>query len=106
MPDMGAGYQMNPQRAQAAALQQGGMNQGGGKVSAEDAKYQDVAGTCASCSHFQGDQQPCDVVIEPVSAGGWCSLYAQGENQAANAGAGGGDTGMYQPSASATPAGT
>lgn len=79
MPQVGNTYQMNPQLAQAAADQQGD----GGKVHAEDAKYQDVAGTCASCAHFSGDGQPCQVIVEPVSAGGWCSLYSEGQAQTA-----------------------
>ncbi len=81
MPDFGGGYQLNPQRAQAAASQQQSAQQSAGKVSAADAKYVDVAGSCASCSHFVGDGQPCQVIVEPVSAGGWCSLYEQGEPQ-------------------------
>jgi hypothetical protein len=81
MPDLGGGYQMNPQRAQAAADRQQSATQSAGKVSAADAKYQDVAGTCATCSHFQGDGQPCAVIVEPVSAGGWCSLYEEGQPQ-------------------------
>jgi hypothetical protein len=71
---------MNPQLAQAKVTQQASEQQSAGKVSAADAKYQDVAGTCATCTHFQGDGQPCAVIVEPVSAGGWCSLYEAGQN--------------------------
>lgn len=76
MPEINGQYSMNPQLAQTKADQQ----PDGGKVHAEDAKYQDVAGTCASCAHFSGDGQPCQVIVEPVSAGGWCSLFSEGQS--------------------------
>lgn len=72
---------MNPQLAQAKVTQQASDQQSAGKVSAADAKYVDTAGTCATCAHFQGDGQPCAVIVEPVSAGGWCSLFQQGQPQ-------------------------
>jgi hypothetical protein len=78
MPDLGGGYQMNAQLAQGAADQQ----QSAGKVSAADAKYVDTAGSCATCSHFVADGQPCQVIVEPVSAGGWCSLFEEGQASA------------------------
>jgi hypothetical protein len=81
MPDLGAGYAMNPQVAQTKADQQAPA-QPTGKVSAADAKYQDVAGNCGTCSHFLGDGQPCDVIVEPVAAAGWCTLYAEGQPNA------------------------
>lgn len=66
---------MNPQLAQ----QKGDQVQGGGKVSAQDAEYIDQAGNCGTCSHFMGDGQPCAVVSDPVSAGGWCKLFEAGQ---------------------------
>jgi len=81
MPDMGGGYRLNPQVAQAAADQQTTEQQSSGKISAEDAKYVDTAGNCASCTHFAGDGQPCAVVSDPVLAGGWCELYLPGQAQ-------------------------
>lgn len=50
-----------------------------GKVSADDSGYQDQADTCSTCSHFQGDGQPCQVVSDPVSSGGWCKLHEGSE---------------------------
>ena len=78
MPDLGGGYSMNPQLAQASADQQ----QSSGKVSAADAKYVDTAGSCATCVHFQGDGQPCAKIVEPVASGGWCALYEEGQASA------------------------
>jgi len=72
---------MNPQLAQAK-VDQSQPQQPEGKVHAADAKYKDSADNCGSCSHFQGDGQPCDVLVEPVSAQGWCSLYSEGQPNA------------------------
>lgn len=103
MPEVNGQYSMNPQLAQAAATQKQTERQSAGKVSAQDAKYVDVAGSCASCSKFQGDGQPCAVVADPVSSGGWCSLYEAGTPSMggdANAGAPAGDTATQSLSAS------
>lgn len=72
-------YAMNAQVAKGLGGQSQDAQQSTGKVSAEDAKYVDQAGSCANCSKFQGDGQPCAVVADPVSAGGWCSLYEAGQ---------------------------
>lgn len=97
MPDFGAGYSMNPQTARGMASRQQDAQSAAGKVSAEDAKYVDTAGNCASCSKFQGDGKPCAVVADPVASGGWCTLYQAGQpqtdqNQDADAGAESADT--------------
>lgn len=78
---------MNPQLAARAGAQAGPpavpdpqpQQQGAGKVSAQNAEYIDQAGTCATCSHFLGDGQPCAVVADPVAAGGWCKLFESGQ---------------------------
>jgi hypothetical protein len=81
MPEVNGQYRMNPQMAQAAGDQVTSDQQSAGKVSAADAEYIDTAGSCASCSKFQGDGQPCAVVSDPVSSGGWCKLYEAGQPQ-------------------------
>lgn len=43
-------------------------------------------GTCENCQFFQGDQQPCQKVSDPVETGGRCNLFAPSPNQAQDLG--------------------
>lgn len=79
-------YFANP-AAGRADEQQGPVPQGdgddgqGGQVSAQEAGYVPQAPQCQTCDYFQGDGQPCVKVSDPVQAGGWCTLYQEGESE-------------------------
>lgn len=59
--------------------QESGAQKSGGKLSKDDAEYQDESKNGDKCSECRFFQEPdgCEVVEGEINPEGWCKLYAQ-----------------------------
>lgn len=59
-------------------LQQAINIQAAGQVSASKAGYKSPDNgpfKCSNCSHFKGNNKPCEKVKDPVMSNGYCKLF-------------------------------
>lgn len=76
MPEIKGRFYANP--AYGEAMERGrDAESADGKVSQEDAGYEDPADHCEDCVHFQGPDA-CALVTGTIAESGWCTLYKEG----------------------------
>ncbi|MBU0656986.1 MAG: high-potential iron-sulfur protein [Gammaproteobacteria bacterium] len=69
-----------PPQPDADTMKNGDTPQPSGKVSQEQAQYQDQPKgdqRCDNCQHFVAENNTCGVVEGQISPQGWCSLWVK-----------------------------